>query len=212
MSNPADDLETALLARAQMQAQEYLDGAALRRQEILAEGTERLHLREEREVLAARTAADKLQRQQVQSAEIRLASEYDRLRWTMVQSVLTQLDEALLALANDEARYLPVLAAFIRTAASSIEADTLVVELNARDLARLGKRWESYSKDLAPGKTLQLAQQPIHCTGGTMLHDPDNRIRVNQTFEGRKQRMNEMLTQAVLEKLFVSAAGAVQHG
>ncbi|HEU0186468.1 MAG TPA: V-type ATP synthase subunit E family protein [Gallionellaceae bacterium] len=204
MSTPADDLETALLARAQMQAQEYLDSAAVRRQEIITEGIERLHLREEREVLAARAAADKLQRQQVQSAEIHLTSEYDRLRWTLVQSVLAQLDEALLTLANDEARYLPVLAGFIRTAARSIEGDTLVVELNARDLARLGNRWESYSKDLAPGKTLQLAQQPIHCSGGAMLHDPDNRIRVNQTFEGRKQRMNETLTQAVLEKLFAA--------
>ncbi len=214
MSNdPAAELEAALIARAKILAQEFIDGAAQRRAEIMAEANERLHLREEREVLAARSAADKLQRQQVQSAEIRLQGEYDRLRWALVQAVLTQLDEALTALASDEARYLPVLAEFIRTAAHAIDAGSLVVELNARDLARMSGRWESFSKDLAPGKTLQLSRQPLACSGGALLRDTENRVRVNQTFEGRKQRMNEMLAQVVMEKLFPAAhAGVASHG
>ncbi len=205
INDPAADLEASLIARAEMLASEFLDSAAKRREEILAETNERLHLREEREVLAARAAADKLQRQQIQTAEIRLAGEYDRLRWTLVQSVLAQLDAALTALANDEARYLPVLAGFIAAAARDIDADTLVVELNARDLARMSGRWENFSHDLAPGKILQLARQPRSCSGGALLHDTENRTRVNQTFEGRKQRMNEMLTQLVMEKLFPTA-------
>jgi V/A-type H+-transporting ATPase subunit E len=205
-NNPAADLEAALIARAEILAKEFLDGAALRREEILAEANERLHLREGREVLAARAAADRLQRQQVQTAEIRLAGEYDRLRWALVQSALTQLDEALTALAGDEARYLPVLGSLITAAAGAIDADTLVVELNARDLARMSGRWESFSKDLAPGKSLQLSRQPLTCGGGALLHDTENRVRVNQTFEGRKQRMSEMLAQVVMEKLFATTA------
>ncbi len=203
-ADQAADLEAALIARAEVLAQEFLAGAARRRQEILAESSERLHLREEHEILAARAAADKLQRQQVQSAEIRLQGEFDRLRWTLVQAVLTQLDEALAELASDEARYLPVLAGFIAAGAAAIEADTVVVQLNAQDLARLNSRWESLSKDLAPGKNLQLSQQPLRCSGGALLHDSADRVRVNQTFEGRKQRMGEMLTQAVLEELFAA--------
>ncbi|HEY6096287.1 MAG TPA: V-type ATP synthase subunit E family protein [Gallionellaceae bacterium] len=203
-TDQAADLEAALIARAELLAQEFLAGASRRREELLAESSERLHLREEHEILSARAAADKLQRQQVQSAEIRLQGEYDRLRWTLVQAVLTQLDEAVAELANDEERYLPILARFIATAAAAIEADTLVVQLNAQDLARLNKRWESFSKDLAPGKTLQLSQQPLHCSGGALLHDSDDRVRVNQTFEGRKQRLGEMLAQVVLEELFAT--------
>lgn len=203
-SNQAADLEAALIARAELLAQEFLNSAASRREEILAEAHERLHLREEHEVQAAHAAAEKLQRQQVQSAEIRLAGEFDRLRWTLVQSILTQLDEALVALTSDEDKYLPILAAFIQSGAAAIESDTIVVQLNAQDLARLNKRWETFSKDLAPGKTLKLAHQTLHSTGGAMLHDSDNRVRVNQTFEGRKQRMNQTLIQVVMEKLFAT--------
>lgn len=204
-TSPAADLEASLIARAQMLAQEFLTSAASRREEIIAEANERLHLREEREVLAARAAADRLQRQQVQSAEIRLAGESDRLRWTLVQSVLTQLDEALAELANNEEKYLPILAGFIATGAAGIAADTIVVELNAQDLARLNSRWETFSKDLAPGKTLQLSPHPLHCAGGAMLHDLENRVRINQTFEGRKQRLGQTLIQVVMEKLFATS-------
>ncbi len=203
-TSPAADLEASLIARAQLLAQEFHTSAASRREEILAEANERLHLREEREVLAARAAADRLQRQQVQSAEIRLAGESDRLRWTLVQAVMTQLDEAVAELANDEAKYLPTLAGFIASGAAAITADTIVVELNAQDLARLNSRWATFSKDLAPGKILQLSPHPLHCTGGALLHDSDNRVRINQTFEGRKQRMSQTLIQVVMEKLFAT--------
>lgn len=201
-STPAANLEASLIARADMLAQEFQTGAASRREEILAEANERLHQREEREVLAASAAADKLQRQQVQSAGIRLQGELDRLRWTLVQAVLSQLDETLAALTGDEAKYLTILAGFIAAGAHAIDAATIVVELNAQDLARLSKRWDSFSKDLAPGKALQLSQRALACSGGALLHDSENRIRVNQTFEGRKQRMNDILVQAVMENLF----------
>lgn len=212
--SPAADLEASLIARAQMLAQEFLSGAASRREEIMAEANERLHLREEHEVLAARAAADRLQRQQVQSAEIRLAGESDRLRWTLVQAVLTQLDEAVAALTSDESKYLPILAGFIASGAAALDADTVVVELNAQDLARLNSRWESFSKDLAPGKTLQLSHHPLRSSGGALLRDTENRVRINQTFEGRKQRMSQTLIQVVMERLFSSAAaaGAASHG
>lgn len=212
-SDPAADLEASLLARAETLASEFRNSAAQRREEILAESSERLHLREEREVMAARAGADKLQRQQVQTADIRLAGEYDRLRWTLVQSVLAQLDDMLSELASDEARYLPVLAGFISAAARSMDSGTIVVELNARDLARMNGRWDDFGRDLAPGKTLQLSRQPLACSGGALLHDPENLVRVNQTFEGRKQRLNERLTQVVMEKLFSAVPpGVTSHG
>ncbi len=212
-NSPSADLENSLIARAEMLVQEFKTSAAHRRNEILSEANERLHLREEHEVLLARAAADKLQRQQVQSAEIRLQGDIDRLRWTLVQAVLTRLDEAVADLVNDENKYMTILSGLISAAAQAIDADTIVVELNTQDLLRLNKRWESFSKALAPGKKLQLSPQPLHSIGGALLHDSDNRLRVNQTFEGRKQRMNEMLIQVVMGRLFANApSGAYSRG
>lgn len=207
--NQAADLETALLARAEALASEHLSMARHRREEIRAESSEHLKVIEEREVLAAKAAADKLQRQMVQAAEIRLQGEFDRLRWTLVQSVLTQLDEKTSNLASDEAVYLPMLAAFIAAGAHGIDHATIVVKLNARDLSRVGSNWQDFASDLAPGKQLELAHEPIVCSGGALLRDPDNRVRVDHTFEGRKQRLEEELARVVMERLF---AGAQNYG
>lgn len=206
----AADLETALLARAEALAGEYLSTARHRREEILTESSEHLKVREERELLAAKAAADKLQRQMIQAAEIKLQGEFDRLRWTLVQSIMSELDEQSSDLANNnEAAYLPILAAFITVGAHAFDQDTVVVELNARDLSRVSSRWQDFSSDLAPGKQLELAHGPIVCTGGVLLRDPDNRVRVDHTFEGRKQRLEEELAHLIMERLF---AGAQNHG
>ena len=138
---------------------------------------------------------------------------FERERPELAAIALATDSATLTAIANDEVRYLPILGNFISTAAAAIDADTLVVLLNARDLARMNGRWESFSKDLATGKILQLSRQPLACSGGALLHDTENRVRVNQTFEGRKQRMNDMLAQVVMEKLFpVAHAGVASHG
>lgn len=203
----AADLEASLLARAETLAQEYRQGAANRREEILAESAEHLKLREERELLAAREAADRLQRQRVQAAEIRQQADLDRIRWTLVQSVLTQLDEAVARLVEDDARYLPLLARFIAAGARAIDAPVVLVALNARDRARLAGEWATFSADLAPDQSLQLADEHLDCIGGTLVHDADNRIRVDHTFEGRKRRLADELTRNIMARLFGAGHG-----
>jgi V/A-type H+-transporting ATPase subunit E len=205
--NEAADLEASLLARAETLAREYREAAQHRREEILAESAEHLKLREEHELLAAKEAADRLQRQRVQAAEIRLQADLDRVRWTLVQSVLTELDESVAQLVGDEARYLPILARFIAAGAALMDTPTIVVALNARDHARLSPRWDSFAKELAPGKTLQLAHEHINSVGGALLHDPDTRIRVDHSFEGRKRRLSDELARGVMAQLFGAAHG-----
>lgn len=204
----AADLEASLLARAETLAREYRQSAQHRREEILAESAEHLKLREEHELLAAKDAAERVQRQRVQAAEIRLQSDMDRIRWTLVQSVLTQLDEAVAQLVEDETRYLPILSRFIAAGAQAIDTPTVVVALNARDHGRLSNRWEAFARDLSPGKLLQLADEHLSCVGGALLRDPENRVRVDHTFEGRRQRLAEILTGTIMTQLF----GAANHG
>lgn len=204
----AADLEASLLVRAETLAREYRDSALHRREEILTESAEHLKLREEHELLAAKETADRLQRQRVQAAEIRQQADQDRVRWALVQSVLTQLDEAVAQLVEDEPRYLPILSCFIAAGAAIIDAPTIVVALNARDRGRLSNRWETFVQELAPGKTLQLADEHLACVGGALLRDPDNRVRVDHSFEGRKHRLAEDLARTIMTQLF----GAASHG
>jgi vacuolar-type H+-ATPase subunit E/Vma4 len=101
-----------------------------------------------------------------------------------------------------------MLSEFIMAGAAAIDSATIIVELNARDLGRVGERWDEFSRDLTTRKLLQLAHEPRHCSGGALLRDPSDHVRVDHTFEGRKQRLAEALTRTIMERLF----GMANHG
>lgn len=102
-------LESALLARAQRLADEYLANGRQARQHILDDASQRLRIEEEREVLAAKAHAERIYQQRVQAAELSLHAEFDRARWSLVNAVLDALPARLAELAQDESRYLALL-------------------------------------------------------------------------------------------------------
>jgi V/A-type H+-transporting ATPase subunit E len=199
------DLESAMLERADRLAEEYLERAAVERERIIHEENERLHLREEREVLAAKATAERLFRRRTQAKEIQLQEKIDQLRWKLIQSVKQGLLERLDKLAENEQAYLPLLERLLVHAAQAIDDDELEADLNARDLKRLQADWELFSKRAVPNKTIGLNPDPCTCTGGIRLRTSDNRILVNATFEGRIERFEDELHQVIMERLFSRA-------
>lgn len=200
----ARELEAALLARARTLVHEHLKKGSEERSRILAECDSRLRLKEEKEILFAKADADRLYRQRVQAAEIRMQGELDRLRWTLVQAVMDQVTARIKVLVQDEKVYLPVLAGYLFHACRSIGADELAAELNALDHQRLAPRWEAFAREAAPGRRVMLWPAPLPASGGVIVRDRDNRIRIDHTFEGRLERLQEPLYQAVLEELFAT--------
>lgn len=196
-----EELERAILERAHRLADEYRQRALRTRDAILNEASEKLNLREEREVLVAKALAERSYRQQVQSNELQLRSEMDQTRWNLVQGVLHRLEARLQQLVADEEGYLPLLQEYLRQGAELIEADELIAELNQRDHQRLAGRWEEITVQAAPHKTIHLASVPIETLGGVLVRTPDNRIRVDNTFEGRRERLAEQLHQVISERL-----------
>lgn len=200
----ADDvsgLEAALSERAEKLAGEHLASGREARERILAETRQRLHIEEEREVLAAKMQAERAYQQRVQAAELDLRAGLDGLRWELADAVLAQLPQRLEQLAEDEARYLPLLRGYLREAAESIERDELVAHLNARDLQRLQKDWERHAREAAPGRRLTLSPEPLDCLGGVLVESSVHDIRFDNTFEGRMERLGETLQGAVAERL-----------
>jgi len=194
-------LEAALLARAEKLADEYLAGGQHVRQQILTEANQRLHIEEEREVLAAKAHAERAYQQRVQAAELGLRSELDRVRWELVNSVLSSLPARLTALAKDEARYLPLLLAWLREGAQVIERDHLVVQVNARDLTLLKHDWHNHAQEAAPKKNLELCEETLDCIGGVLVTSSDGDIRYDNTFEGRMEKFSEALQGAIADQL-----------
>lgn len=194
-------LESALVERANKLADEYLAHGRQDYDRLLADAKQRLHADEERQLAAAKAQAERTYQQQVQAAELQLRAELDRLRLELVSNVLAHLPARLEQLAADDARYLPLLRGWLRAGAQTIEHKELVVRLNARDLKRLKPQWEQVAKEAAPDKRLTLAAEPISCSGGVLIESADRNIRMDNTFEGRQERLGEQLQNAIAELL-----------
>lgn len=194
-------LETAILKRAERLAGEYRERAEHSRDNILAEARLRLQRREERETLQAKSRADLAFRRRVQGHELKLRKEMDHLRWNLVQSVRNQLHDRLRELTRDEGRYFPLLQSLMRHAAEAFEQRRLTASVNARDLGRLQPVWQTFVAE-ATDKQITLSNTAIDSIGGIIISSEDGRSRINNSFEGREERLAERLDEAIQERLF----------
>lgn len=201
MMNQVQELEAAILSRAERLAGELQERANRGRDGILREAAERLRLRQAREEAGARTQADRTFRRRVQASELKMQSQFDLLRWNLVQDVEQRLTERIRAFVQDEAVYIHWLLAITAQAAGQIECDALEVATNTRDHQRLFARWDSVLERLPKGQTATLAETPIETLGGCLVLSADGRIRVDQTFEGRLERLRLRIQQVILEQL-----------
>jgi V/A-type H+-transporting ATPase subunit E len=101
---------------------------------------------------------------------------------------------------DDSDSYLQLLENLLARAAQAIERDQLLVELDPEDLARLAQR--KGELEAAAGKQLELREHPQGLRGGLILHDSENRIRIDNSFEGRLERHLETIQQILLDHLF----------
>lgn len=202
---PVSELEAALLERAEALAQEYIARGKTGAERIARDVNQRLRLREEREVLTAKAEAERAYRRRVQAAELRLQGELDRLRWQLVQQVMSSVEARAAAMVEDEPSYGSFLRSLLEEAANAIEEEELVVELSAKDQERLSGRWDAFVRDLCPGKRLKLSSDPLACSGGVRVRSADDRIRVDNTFEGRRDRLEAELYEGITEALFATA-------
>ena len=200
----AQELEQAILARAERLATEYRERAKRSRDMILRDAAEKLRLREQREEAIAKSLGERSYRQQVQAEELKMQSHLDRVRWNLVQDVEARLAERLDDLTKDRDTWLTTLTGYIVTAAGQIERDGLVVHANARDHKLLSRDWESVSEALPADKQARLVDDHIETRGGVLVLSNDGRIRVDNTFEGRLARLRAQIQQRILERLLPS--------
>jgi vacuolar-type H+-ATPase subunit E/Vma4 len=207
-------LEQALQQQAETLAREQLQNAGSMRARILAESAEKLALAGEREVLAAKVEAERLVRRQSQATETRLAAELDRLRWALTEAALAEVKNAFRKLAQDEARYLAVLEAWLAAAARALPPGELVAEVRPEDEKRLAAAWAEIAARAAPGRTLSLISHGRPSEGGVRVRLADNRAQLDQSFEARQTRLADELARVAMERLFASAPdlGTLIHG
>lgn len=207
-------LEQAIRERAEALAAEHLEQAGRAKERIRKETANRIQLLEEKENLVAQARSEREYRRRVQASEIRLQAELDRLRWGLVETVLSRVQERLRDLHEDKKGYLALFKQLLAQAAGQFEETELEALVSEADHRRLGSQWQDIAAEAAPGKTILLADEHCPCSGGVLLRTSDGRISVNNTFEGRMERMQEELQRLALERLFPHAtdSGALTNG
>jgi V/A-type H+-transporting ATPase subunit E len=197
----ADELEKAILARAERLASEYRERAQRSRDTILRDAADKLRLREQREEAIAKTLGDRAYRQQVQAQELKLQSHLDLVRWNLVRDVEGRLGENMKAHIEDQDAYLKTLIGFIGAAVAEIERSEVSVRASNQDLKLLRAHWDQVLAALPPGAKATLSDTHVDTLGGVMIESSDGRIRVDNTFEGRLSRLRARLQQVILERL-----------
>lgn len=198
-----EQLESAILKRAQTLAQSQLYAAQQQQEKILADSVRRLQLRQERETEAAKAIADQEYRRQIQASEITMQSEIDQLRWTLIQFVMGQLKEQLQKLTGQHPAYDNLLKQYLIQASQLFQEDELIVEVNAQDHAWLSTQWSEFLEDL-PKKQFNLIVSAQHFAGGLLVRNYPDRQRVDNTFEGLIVRIENELYQVITAQLFAS--------
>lgn len=199
--NQLQELEQAILARAERLAAEYRERANRSRDSLLREAAERLRLREAREEAIAKSLGERTFRQRVQASELKMQTTLDRLRWNLVQDVERRLETRMRVFLQDESAYSAWLLSLIAVAAAQIERPTIRIHANPHDHQRLFARWDSVGERLPRGHSATLADLPIATLGGVLVESDDGGIRVDNTFEGRLARLRPRLQQTILERL-----------
>lgn len=200
-----ESLERALLQRAERLADEALTLGRQNRDRIIREENERLQLREEREVLLAKSAAERTYRQRVQASELKVQAQLDQLRWSLTQSALDRVLASLRTLADDDKAYLPVLQQLFAEAVARFDLPEVLAEFNERDRSRVAGDWEVSWASMVAGKRVLLSERCNRALGGVRIHSLDESLQVDNTFEGRMERFERPLQEVLIERLFGKA-------
>ncbi len=196
-----ESLEKALYERARRLGDEYLARARQTRERMIEEENERLRLREERETLAAEAESERVFRRRVQAVELQLQGELDRHRWDAMESVKAEMHRKFEALKATE-DYLDVLARWLAEGVAVLGGEGLVARLNDADRARLGDQWDAFIARAAPGVRVALDETAGTFAGGVLVRTSDDTVRMDNTFEGRLERLDDRINQAIAEALF----------
>ncbi len=195
-------LEQAILTRAEGLAEEFHAKARHQRDTILRDTAERLRLAEEREVFAAKEAADRNLRRKIQAGELKMQARLDQLRWELVLEIQAQMAQRMRDLRQDKDAYLDWLAQLVKESVEQLPSGELLAEVNTEDLAWLAEVWPTLTEQAAPGRKLTLTPRPIDGSGGIRLRDKDDSVRLDNRFEGRLARMEQDIHHIILRHLF----------
>jgi len=204
MSSPlkVEDLEKALMQRADDLAAEYLLRAKRSHEHFISDENERLKLREEKAVMSAKIKAESIYRSEVQSSELNVQKKLDQLRWQLIKDIINQVKKKIADTIKNEEQYEQLIINFIHYSSAAIDSNDLLVEFNQTDHHNIVLKWDAILSKINSSKNIELSDQFHSMSGGIIMYDQKRSVRIDNTFEGRIERLSETIHQRVAELFF----------
>jgi V/A-type H+-transporting ATPase subunit E len=202
VATPVEQLEQAILKRAQDLVDSHTQAAQQQKTQILAESAKRQQLREHHETEIAKSLAEQHYRRKVQSSEIKMQAELDALRWNLIQNILNELRHSLDELCQQPELYLSLLQDYLAHAADHFPNKILCVRANSRDYNWLAPQWQQLIETIHLPAPAQLSLSETEFSGGFLISDLENQVRIDYTFEGLLERFEMNLCQEIHQHLF----------
>ena len=149
-----EDLEKALMQRANDLAHEYMQRAKRSHDHFIEDENERLQLREEKEIMSAKMLADNTYRSRVQSSELEVQKKLDQLRWQLIKSVLSDAKQQINQIKTNKQQYQNLLVEFIKQSITAINNKHLIIEFNQSDYQNIESQWQEIVKQINSEKKL----------------------------------------------------------
>jgi len=207
-------LQQSIMQRAASLAEEYMQRARRSREHFIEDENERLHLREERETLTAKIQSERLYRREVQSSELDIQKKLDQLRWELIKQVMDDVRHYIEQQWSDKQTYMQYLQKAIQSSADQLSSDNIHICCSTADHTWLHSEQQTLFDTYHGSKTLILSSQCHPQSSGIMLYNEQQTERIDQTLDGRMQRLKLPLQQLIAESLFseLTHEGEKLHG
>lgn len=203
MAEALDKLRSQILRDAELKGSDMVKEATAEANKIVAEAENRAKTEAEQIILRAKTDAEAIKRRVI-------SAEQQKARWTILEEKNRLVNDVIEEASNEVRKYVTskdytrVLSKLIAEALESIKTEKYVVKLSESDRKRVdtGQVETQLEKVLGRKARIQWSDEPYKCSGGVFVSDEDGKIRFDNTFEARSQRLERDLLHKVSKTLF----------
>ena len=182
---------------AEQKVQYILSEAQREAERIREEARKRAQAQAEWILRKAKTQAEIEKQRLIANARLEVRRKKLAVQEELINEVLAALKEKLGSLPDDE--YFETLVGLTKEALRELGTSVIVIRSNERTLKLIDGRREEFAS--AVGAEVSLGE-PLECLGGVLVGDPNGKVRVDNTFDARIERMGGELRAEIARALF----------
>ncbi|MDV3104654.1 V-type ATP synthase subunit E [Thermococcus waiotapuensis] len=182
---------------AEQKVQYILNEARGEAEKIKEEARKRAEVQAEWILRKARTQAEIEKQRIIANAKLEVRKKKLAVQEELIREVLSALRERLSSLPDEE--YFETLVKLAREGVEELGLQEVMVSSNGRTLELISGRLNEFSSKIGARVILG---EPLNTIGGIVVSDPVGKIRVDNTFESRIERMESELRAEIAKALF----------